>query len=121
VTRDDATAVFESLASGLRLDLFRLLVRHSPQGLVAGEISAALEVPPNNLSFHLKSLTHAGLLTVQQEGRFQRYRANVALIHALIDYLTDACCAGQPDLCAELRDTPPCPASKPSPPRKRTA
>ncbi len=98
-----ATAVFESLASGVRLDVFRLLVKQGPQGLVAGEIAATLELPPTNLSFHLKALTQARLVTVEQEGRFQRYRANMALIPELIDYLTAECCAGQPLQCKELR------------------
>ena len=97
-----AIAVFESLASGVRLEVFRLLVRQGPAGLVAGEIAAALELPATNLSFHLKALTQAGLLTVAQEGRFQRYRANIALMQELIQYLTAECCAGQPAQCAEL-------------------
>ena len=94
-----ATTVFESLASGVRLDVFRLLVRQGPEGLVAGEIAAELELPPTNLSFHLKALTQAGLLTVVQEGRYQRYRANIALMTELIAYLTAECCAGNPSLC----------------------
>ncbi len=67
-----ALAVFESLASGTRLDVFRLLVRTGTDGMVAGEIAAALEVPANSLSFHLKALTHAGLLSVEPQGRFLR-------------------------------------------------
>jgi hypothetical protein len=65
-----ATKIFESLASGIRLDLFRLLVKHAPTGLVAGEIAVLLDLPPNNLSFHLKAMTHAGLINVTQEGRY---------------------------------------------------
>lgn len=98
-----ATTVFESLASGIRLDVFRLLVRMGPAGLVAGEIASTLDVPPTNLSFHLKALTQAGLLTVQQEGRFQRYRANMPVMHDLIGYLTDECCAGHPEQCGDFR------------------
>jgi ArsR family transcriptional regulator len=94
-----ATTLFESLASGIRLDVFRLLVKHAPTGLVAGEISSLLSVPPTNLSFHLKAMTHAGLLNVTQEGRYQRYRANLSLMQALIDYLTAECCTGQPEHC----------------------
>lgn len=94
-----ATTVFESLASGVRLDIYRLLVKTGPQGLVAGEIATALAVPPTNLSFHLKALTHAQLLSVVQEGRFQRYRANIALMQELIGYLTEECCSGQPQQC----------------------
>lgn len=97
-----ATSVFESLASGVRLDIFRLLVKVGPQGLVAGEIANSLDLPPTNLSFHLKALSHATLVSVVQEGRFQRYRANLALMQDLIAYLTAECCAGQPQLCTEL-------------------
>ena len=97
-----ATKVFESLASGIRLDAYRLLVRQGPQGLVAGEIASALGIPPTNLSFHLKALTQARLVTVEQEGRFQRYRANMPLMLDLIGYLTAECCAGDPAQCADV-------------------
>ena len=97
-----ATTVFESLASGVRLDIFRLLVKVGPQGLVAGEIASTLDLPPTNTSFHLKALSHATLVSVVQEGRFQRYRANLALMQDLIAYLTAECCSGQPQLCTEI-------------------
>ena len=97
-----AISVFESLSSGVRLDIYRLLVKAGPEGLVAGEIASTLEVPPTNLSFHLKALTHAHLLSVVQEGRFQRYRANLALMQELIGYLTAECCAGHPEQCIEI-------------------
>ncbi len=96
-----ATTIFESLASGVRLDVFRLLVKNAPNGLVAGEIAALLALPPTNLSFHLKALTQAGLLNVTQEGRYQRYRANLAIMQELIVYLTSECCTGQPEQCFE--------------------
>jgi DNA-binding transcriptional ArsR family regulator len=95
-----ATSVFESLASGVRLDVYRLLVKMGPQGMVAGEIGATLGVPPTNLSFHLKALSQAGLVSAEQEGRFQRYRANLALMRELIAYLTEECCSGNPEQCA---------------------
>lgn len=97
-----ALSVFESLSSGVRLDVFRLLVRTGPEGMVAGEIASVLDVPPTNLSFHLKTLTHAGLVSVEQEGRFLRYRANMGLMQALIAYLTEECCAGAPERCAPV-------------------
>lgn len=97
-----ALAVFESLSSGVRLDIYRLLVKVGPEGLVAGEIATTLAVPPTNLSFHLKALTHAQLVAVVQEGRFQRYRANLGLMQELIGYLTEECCAGHPDQCSDL-------------------
>ena len=107
-----AIKVFESLASGLRLDVYRLLMRAGPEGLVAGDIASALNVPPTNLSFHLKALTQSGLLGVTPEGRYQRYRANLALMQAMVDYLTAECCAGHPEQCADLRGERVCaPAS----------
>lgn len=106
--KSSATKVFESLSSGVRLDIYRLLVKTGPQGLVAGEIGSLLAVPPTNLSFHLKALTNAQLLSVVQEGRFQRYRANFALMQDLIAYLTAECCAGHPEQCVETCLTPVC-------------
>ena len=107
--KSSATKVFESLSSGVRLDIYRLLIKTGPQGLVAGEIGSLLAVPPTNLSFHLKALTNAQLLSVVQEGRFQRYRANLALMQELIAYLTAECCAGHPEQCVETCLTPVCP------------
>lgn len=94
-----AITVFESLASGVRLDIYRLLVKAGQQGLVVGEIATFLQLPPKNLSFHLKALTQARLLNMTQEGRYLRYRANMVLMQELIAYLTEECCAGQPELC----------------------
>lgn len=101
--RKTATLIFESLSSGLRLDVYRLLVERGPQGMVAGAIAATLDVPPTNLSFHLKALTQAGLLQVEQEGRFQRYRANIPLMLDLVAYLTEECCSGEPGECMDPR------------------
>ncbi len=103
MNKEIATRLFESLASGIRLDVYRLLVKAGLEGMVAGQIATTLDIAPNNLSFHLKAMTHAGLLTVEQEGRFQRYRANLTLMLELIAFLTDECCDGRPDVCASLR------------------
>ncbi len=100
-----ATTIFESLASGIRLDIFRLLVKTGTQGLVAGEIAASLQLPPTNLSFHLKALTQSQLLTVEQEGRYQRYRANMLLMQDLILYMTQECCSGHPEQCFDNNST----------------
>jgi DNA-binding transcriptional ArsR family regulator len=97
--KESATKIFEALSSGVRLDVFRLLVRMANDGLVAGEIATTLDIPPTNLSFHLKAMTQTGLLTVTQEGRFQRYRANLALMTDIIAYLTEECCMGRPEQC----------------------
>ncbi|NMW19998.1 MAG: helix-turn-helix transcriptional regulator [Chlorobiaceae bacterium] len=104
-----ATTIFESLSSGVRLDVYRLLVKKGTDGMVAGDIGSALDVPPTNLSFHLKTLTHTGLLTVEQEGRFQRYRANLPLMLELIAYLTEECCGGNPEQCGDFSAQAICP------------
>ncbi len=100
--KNTATTIFESLSSGVRLDVFRLLVKLGPEGMVAGDIATTLGLPPTNLSFHLKALSHAGLVTAEQEGRYQRYRANISLMVDLISYMTDECCSGHPDQCVGL-------------------
>lgn len=103
-----ATTIFESLSSEVRLDVFRLLVKTGLDGLVAGEIASNLNIPNTNLSFHLKAMTHAGMVTVQQEGRFQRYRANFPLMLETIAYLTEECCSGNPSQCADMLNLPGC-------------
>lgn len=108
MNKEIATKVFESLASGIRLEVYRLLVKTGLEGMVAGQIASELAIAPNNLSFHLKAMTHAGLLSVAQEGRFQRYRANIPLMLELIAYLTEECCAGHPEQCASLRSASGC-------------
>jgi len=106
--KQTATTIFESLASGVRLDVYRLLVKKGTEGMVAGDIATTLDVPPTNLSFHLKALTQSGLLTVTQEGRYQRYRANLSLMLELIAYLTEECCAGHPEQCLTVTPGPAC-------------
>jgi DNA-binding transcriptional ArsR family regulator len=103
VEKQTATNIFESLSSGVRLDVFRLLVKKGTQGLVAGEIASAVKVPPTNLSFHLKALTQGRLVNVEQEGRYLRYRANIPLMLDLVAYLTEECCSGNPEACVGLR------------------
>ena len=71
--------------------------------MVAGDIATTLNIPPTNLSFHFKALTQARLVSVEQEGRFQRYRANIPLMLDLIAYLTEECWAGHPEQCADMR------------------
>lgn len=97
-----AINMLESLASGIRLDIYRLLVRSIDAGLVAGEIAQQLDLPATNLSFHLKNMTQAGLLSVTQQGRFQRYRANLPQMLDLIGYLTEECCGGQAESCLDF-------------------
>lgn len=112
--KNSAVSIFESLSSGVRLDIYRLLVKAGPVGMVAGEIGSVLDVPPSNLSFHLKALTHTKLLSVEQEGRYQRYRANIPLMVEVIAYLTAECCSGRPENCAGLPVAPLCADNPPS-------
>jgi DNA-binding transcriptional ArsR family regulator len=89
-----------ALAQENRLDTYRLLIRAGHQGLPAGEIAATLGLPPNTLSFHFDRLRQAGLVTVRRNGRSMIYAARYDTMNALIGFLTEKCCAGQPELCA---------------------
>ena len=102
-----------ALAQPVRLQVFRALVVRGDEGLTPGTMSEALGIPANTLSFHLKELKHAGLVTVQREGRSLIYAANFATMTGLIDYLTRHCCAGDPAACGI--------ATSISPARKETA
>jgi ArsR family transcriptional regulator len=90
----DAISALAALAQESRLAVFRLLVQAGPDGLAASKISEALDVPPSSLSFHLKELSHADLVTSRQEGRFVYYTANFPTMNALLAYLTENCCGG---------------------------
>jgi hypothetical protein len=79
-----------------------MLIKQGPTGMVAGEIATKLGLAPTNLSFHLKAMSHAGLVNSVQEGRFLRYTANIDLIQNLIGYLTDECCSGHPGWCEPI-------------------
>ena len=98
-----AATLFEALTSEARLSIFRLLVKYAPDGLVAGEIARLLDIPKTNLSFHLKTLVHSGLTSMEREGRNTRYRANIPLMLDIIGYLTAECCTGNPAQCHAYR------------------
>lgn len=84
-----------ALAQPSRLAVFRLLVQTGGQGMPAGKIAETLDIPPSSLSFHLKELHYAGLVTQKQDGRFLIYSANYARMKAVISYLTENCCKGE--------------------------
>ena len=113
---DAALAALAALSQRTRLDVFRYLVQAGPEGAAVGSIADALEVAAPTLSFHLKELSHAGLVTGKQEGRFIRYTASFDAMNGLVAYLTENCCRGQPGLCA-----PSCAPKKSSPRRKRVS
>lgn len=91
----NAISSLAALAQTQRLRVFRALVVAGHEGLTPGSLSASLGVPPSGLSFHLKELTHAGLVTAEQQGRYQIYRAQFAQMQALLNYLTEHCCQGE--------------------------
>ena len=91
-----------ALAQSTRLDTFRLLVRHEPGGLAAGEIARQLDVPQNTMSAHLAILSRAGLVRSERHSRSIIYRANLDGLRDLMLFLVNDCCAGSPKLCARL-------------------
>jgi ArsR family transcriptional regulator, arsenate/arsenite/antimonite-responsive transcriptional repressor len=80
--------------SPLRLQVFRALVVRGTMGLTPGAMAEGLGIPPNTLSFHLKELTQAGLVTQERASRHIIYRAAFDRMNALLGYLTENCCAG---------------------------
>ena len=98
--RSDVIAALAALAQDNRLDTYRLLVQAGPGGMPAGQVAAALGLAPNTLSFHFDRLRQAGLVTVRREGRSLIYAAHFNTMNALIGFLTENCCSGEPELCA---------------------
>lgn len=96
---EKAILALGALAQDTRLSIFRVLVRnHAPAahegGLAAGEIGETLGVSPATLSFHLKEMSHAGLVTSRREGRSIIYKADLNIMRGLTDYLLEDCCQG---------------------------
>jgi DNA-binding transcriptional ArsR family regulator len=91
-----AVASLSALAQSMRLRVFRALVGAGPQGLTPTALSATLDVPASTLSFHLKELMHAGLVSQERDGRNLIYRPAIDQMQALLDYLTAHCCQGVP-------------------------
>jgi DNA-binding transcriptional ArsR family regulator len=99
-----AINALSALAQDSRLAIYRLLVQAGPGGIPAGKISVATGIAPSSLSFHLKELDHANLVTSRQQGRFLIYSANYATMNELIKFLTENCCGGNP--CVSVCATP---------------
>ena len=95
---DESAAVkaLAALAQAQRLRAFRALVVAGPDGLTPGAMAEQLNVAPSALSFHLKELSHSGLVSSEARGRNLIYRASFAQMNALLSYLTEHCCQGQP-------------------------
>lgn len=106
-----ALTALTGLAHTTRLSIFRLLVPAGAPGLAAGQLGEALRLPPATLSFHLKELRHAGLLTQRRAGRTLYYAADYTAMNALLAYLTENCCQADAGGC-EAVCAPPVPARK---------
>jgi ArsR family transcriptional regulator len=91
----DIVRALGALAQGLRLQIFRVLVVAGPVGMTPGALAEHLEVAATTLSFHLKELTNAGLVTQERLGRHLIYRASFEQMNALLAYLTANCCQGE--------------------------
>ena len=96
----DATRALGALGEPTRLTIFRLLVEAGQEGLVVGKIAENLAVSAGTLSFHLKTLSHAGLIRSTRHGTFIRYVADFDAMNGLVAFLTENCCGGHPERCA---------------------
>jgi ArsR family transcriptional regulator, arsenate/arsenite/antimonite-responsive transcriptional repressor len=94
-----AVTILSSIAQEARLDIFRALVQAGASGISAGVIGERLGIPNSTLSFHLKELSHAGLVNARQESRFIYYSANYEAMNNLLAYLTENCCTGEQACC----------------------
>ena len=108
-----AIEVFAALSQTTRMDTFRLLMSHEPEGLPAGEIARRLEVPQNTMSTHLAILARAGLIESKRHSRSIIYRAIVDRVREITTFLVQDCCGGRPELCEPLvAEFSPCCAPK---------
>lgn len=99
---ESAIGALGALAQGTRLDTFRLLVRHEPHGISAGEIARRIDVPQNTMSAHLAILARAGLVRSERQSRSIIYRADLERLRELTLFLITDCCGGSADACAPL-------------------
>ena len=97
-----ALSAFGALSQETRLEIFRQLVRLSPDSIPAGDLAHELDVPPSTLSSHLAILQRAGLVQSRREGRIIRYGADLDGAKELVEFLVKDCCRGQPERCDQL-------------------
>ena len=103
-----AVASLAALAQGMRLRIFRVLIGAAPQGMTPGELSATLDVPGSTLSFHLKELMHAGMVSQERDGRNLIYRPSLERMNALMGYLTAHCCQATDGATCDVASPPGC-------------
>ena len=99
---EQAVLALAALAQSTRLQAFRMLVKHEPDGLAAGDLARALEVPQNTLSAHLTILSRADLVTSERHSRSIVYRANLGAFQRIAVFLLQDCCGGRPEICAPV-------------------
>ena len=104
---ENAILAFAALAQTTRLDVFRLLVEHEPDGLAAGDIARTIAVPQNTMSAHLAILARAGLVVSERKSRSIIYRADLATFQRLTSFMVEDCCGGRADLCAPIATCKP--------------
>jgi len=111
---ENAILALAALAQPTRLEVFRLLVKHEPEGLAAGDVAKVLAVPQNTMSSHLSILSRAGLVSAQRFSRSIIYRADLQHFRAVMLFMLRDCCDGRPEICAPLIAdlTPCCPPAK---------
>lgn len=99
-----------ALSHETRLRAFRALMEAGTDGLAAGVLAQRLDVAPNSLSAHLTILCHSGLVSVQRQGRYKIYQAQIDAINAMLSSLVETCCHGHPEVCGMLAElkTPMC-------------
>lgn len=110
---DRAILALAALAQPTRLDVFRLLTKHEPEGLAAGDIARALAVPQNTMSSHLAILSRAGLVTAQRASRSIVYRTDLGAFQSVVLFMLRDCCDGRPEICGPVVEgLKPCCAPK---------
>ena len=107
----EAIPALSALAQVTRLETFRLLVKHEPRGIPAGELARLLDVPQNTMSAHLAILSRAGLVMSERHSRSIIYRADLEGFRKLTLFMIQDCCGGSAELCAPLIESllPCCP------------
>ncbi len=101
----DAVQALSALAQDSRLRVFRLLVGQGADGMAAGDIARALDIPASTLSAHLSILVNAGLIRSTRQSRSIVYALDVEAARSLLGFLLEDCCRGRPELCSPLLDT----------------
>jgi len=97
-----AVEALGALAQKTRLETFRLLVKHEPDGIAAGEVARLTGIPQNTMSNHLAILARAGLVSGERQSRSIVYRARRDFFGDLTLYLLKDCCGGNAELCTPL-------------------